>query len=432
MHLVYHLAALHDPSGVVLVSTTPAGWTLPTLVAHDDIAMTRVFTLARDVLPVAATVRCVVRWQMHATARSADATLVMDLVAAPDPGDDRFAPFLSLLTRPPLMRYQAEALHELATRNRADPRAVFLEPHWIETITDWVARVTGHQPRDLVRTIEILRAEPSRVVVTFLADAEPLHFKADNRTPFVEALVTRFIATRVDGVVAPTHALDIERGWQLTRHVEGAPLDADCWPAHLAALEAWLGLQRALAPCEKELTALGVQTLTPDRLRAAVAGALRDLEHEGGHADEATRAIERVDALLASPLVVDMPPLVLHFDLAPRNVLWHRGRAVFLDLDTLHIGPSVVAGELMGRRMKGVLSPEQRQQLSQHGARQLLRAVRRSDLEPHLHEVAPLADVCLLAWRREQLWNDEAAARDPVARLHTSTCLTRDFLARLS
>jgi GAF domain-containing protein len=81
--------------------------------------------------------------------------------------------------------------------------------------------------------------------------------------------------------------------------------------------------------------------------------------------------------------------------------------------------------------MKGVLSLEQRQQLSRHFARRLLRAIQRTDLEPHLHEVAPLADLCLLAWRREQLWNDDTAARDPVARLHTSTSLTRDFLARL-
>jgi hypothetical protein len=159
--------------------------------------------------------------------------------------------------------------------------------------------------------------------------------------------------------------------------------------------------------------------------------ALGDLGHEHGAAGEAERVIARVDALLASPLVVDVPLLLLHFDLAPRNVLWHRHRASFLDLDTLHIGPAIIAGELMGRRMKGVLSIEQRQQLSHHAALGVSRAIGRSDLEPHLHHVSALADLCLLAYRRDQLCGAAAPPIEPRIRRQTSTSLARDFLVRV-
>jgi hypothetical protein len=434
MHTVYHVAAVHEATNRWLATVTPAGWLLPTLVAREDVPMAQLFVRAVGHVPIHAAPRCLARPEVDPLAGSANITIVIDIdsdslsiaeSAALIAGGD-------LIAGTPILAYQADTVRWLTAQAQQTARPVPLGPGWIRDVAAWVAHAAGFETALVLDAAQILRADEESAVVRFCPAGEPLYFKGRTRPPFVEALAGRLLAARTPGLVAPIHAFDAERGWQLTAHVDGLPLEASCWPAHLIAADDWRRLQLALEPFETELVALGVPQLTPALLRAAVVDALDAVSGELPPHLSTDRALEGADTLLASPLVVETPPLLLHFDAAPRNILWDGQRAVFLDLDSLHVGPGLVAGELMSRRMKGVLSPDQRRQLTRHAARSLLRATGRSELEPYLTDVPALTDLCLLAMRRSALRHADHASVDARARAYTWRRNAQDFVARLA
>jgi hypothetical protein len=434
MHTVYHVAAVHEATNRWLAAVTPAGWVLPTLVAREDVPMARLFALAVGHVAIRAAPRCLARPEVDPLAGSANITIVIDIdsdslltaeSAALIAGGD-------LIAGTPMLAYQADTVRWLTAQAQQAARPAPLGPGWIRDVAAWVADVAGFETARVLTTAQILRADEESAVVQFCPAGERLYFKGRTRPPFVEALAGRLLAAHAPGLVAPIRAFDSARGWQLTAHVDGVPLEASCWPAHLMAADDWRRLQQALEPFETELVAMGVPRLTPALLRAAVVDALEAVSGDLPPHLSIGRALERVDTLLAGPLVVETPPLLLHFDAAPRNILWNGQRAVFLDLDSLHVGSGLVAGELMSRRMKGVLAPDQRQQLTRHATRSLLRAIGRSELEPLLAVVPALTDLCLLAMRRSALWPADRSSVDLRARAYTWRRNAQDFVARLA
>jgi hypothetical protein len=419
MHTVYHVAALHEATRRIVAALTPAGWMLPTLVARDDIPMARLFELAGAAVPIPTAPRCVARIALDVAAGSANAVVVLDIgprhggvaeTAARVAGiSSHIAETPSLVAisdlrhRRAVLGWQADTVRWLASQADDEARPAPLHPFWLHDVAAWVAAATGHRIDHVLDSARVLRADEESAVVRFCPAGAPLYFKARVHPPFVEAHASDLIAARIMGLVAPTRVFDPERRWRLADHVDGVPLDARCWPAQLAASDDWLRLQCAMQPDAEELATLGVPHLTSQTLRDGILDALDTVSSETPPTLPSDRVLERVDTLLTSPFVCQAPSMLLHFDAAPRNILWTSRSAVFLDLDSLHLGPGVIAGELMSRRMKGVLADDQRMALAQHSARAWCRAIGRPDLESYLSAIPPLTDVCLLAVRRAQL-----------------------------
>lgn len=426
-HSVCHVVAIHEPTGRVLASQTPAGWLLPTFTAHVAVGQPRLFARAAAVSPFETTPRCLASARLDPAAASSDVAIVVDIETAPGATDPRVLSHAHLLSGRAVLDYQAEVV-QLVVQHPAS--IAFLQRHWMDGVATWVAAAVGDDARAIRRSGEIYRAEPHRAVVAFDVGGERLHFKGDARQSFIEPLVTRFIAERSEAAVAPTRAFDARRGWWLTGHVDGAPLGAEAWPAHLTACDAWRGLQRALQPSHAALEALGVPRITPARVRAAVARALSEAPRSTASPTE-SEVSTRCEAVLASP-VAGLPELVVHTDAAPRNLLWDGRRVAFLDLDALRLGFGAIAGELIARRMRHVLAPPQRARLADHAFRSLLGDLGQSHLWRHRAGVPALADLFLLTDRLERLASPDFAGEREASLRHLRQQLAADFLSRVS
>jgi hypothetical protein len=429
MLTICHVLAVHEPTDRVLATLTPLGWLLPTMISPDIATSGSLLARATTVLSVPARPRCQANLQIDRASGSANVTLVVD-VTPTEADDQRLVPVAALRDTSPVVSYQASAL-PLLPPHSGRYRSAFLEPDWIRGVADWVASVTGEAVTDLLEGATVHRAEIDRAVVEFETCGGRWHFKGDMQRPFVEALVTRHVAAQLENAVVPTKAFDETRGWWLTSHVEGVPLHGNCWPAHLNAVATWSRLQHDVRSSHDGLSAFGVPTLSLPDLDAAATDALDTIAAELRATTRAVMA-ERISMLLKSRLAGGGPQGLLHFDAAARNVLWNGHAAVFLDLESLCIGPAVIAGELMARRMRTELSIEQRQAMARAGASAALRLAGDSGLEGELWRLPALTDLCLLAVRRRS--RQVAAASDPTdpSAQYSWRHVARDFAARVS
>ena len=364
---------------------------------------------------------------MDPVVESGDLTVIVDLVDVPDPGDTRLVPIARLLSSACLVPYQCAAIRLVHPGNRE--RSVFLHPHWLQEVRQWVGDMSG---RTLTSGdgIDVHRAEEHRAVITFHTMRGTVHFKGASAQPFVEALATQLVARHIGGVVATTRAFDDGRGWWLMEHLEGEPLGATCWPVHLAVPAAWIQVQLAVRAHHGNLRMIGVPALDPQALRSAAALALQVAPASGRLGPAAGPVLDHVDDLLAAPMVRDLPSLALHCDAAPRNVLWNGARVAFLDLESVCLGPALVAGELLARRMRDVLSAERVHLLREHAARSTLDALGRVDLAVDLPVLTALTDLCLLAIRRSRIFDVRLDTQDAV-RAYTWRQVAGDFVSRL-
>lgn len=415
----WHVAAIDASSDRVVASRTPVGWLLPTLVAPDHASQADIFAAVGARLQWPSAPRCLARLQVDTSAESADVLVVVDVDApAADPAFVRIA---GLLDSPAIVSYQRDALRFLDSHQHRPTRAgFFLRPRWLTEVVDWMALVSGWPQGALARSAVVHRADEDGAVVR-AQGGEWLHFKGWSRDPLVEARATLAIAGRDASLVPQVLALDLERGWLLTRHVEGVPLDGSLWPAHLAASDAWLRVQQLLHPLEHDLVAFGTPRLTRDAMRAAASDAA-DAIVERPSPQPCRTTLRRVESLIASLLTDTGLDRALHFDAAPRNILWTGASAVFLDLDALWLGPGIVAGELLARKMTRALSPERRHALREYAMQAFCNAEGRRDLHAHAGDIGALTDLCLLTVKRSQLTDAHAA---------TWQRLAHDFFARL-
>lgn len=433
MQVVYHVLAVDEPSQQVAATITPIGWLLPTVLDADDVAPARLVLRIEAMLASRVRLRCITGLRVAPQAGAADATVLVDLVDPPRDDDPGLVGIATLVDGRGLLAYQANlprlVRHGAGTEHEGSP---FMQSRWIGDVAGWIAAVTGHDAGSLIGRAQIHRAEAEGAVVSFRAGAELLHFKGSTRAPFTEALVTQAIERRLPALVAPTIAFDRGRGWWLTRHVEGLPIETRHWPAHLIAANEWARLQLATAEETAALIATaGVPRLDATTLYTAAVAAL-DVVDIASSTVSIAHVQAAVTARLSGPLVRNVPLLALHFDAAPRNVLWNGDRAVFLDLEALAVGPGAVAGELMRRRMALALSPAAGRRLAVRAAAAVFRAIRRPDLIGQLDGLSALTDLCLLALRRHQLFGPHAASLDEATRRYTWRCLAADFVSRAS
>jgi hypothetical protein len=279
-------------------------------------------------------------------------------------------------------------------------------------------------------TVDLYRASERRTVAAFTVGDETLHFKANVAEPFTEAHLTQIAAQAFPAGIAPTRAFDVERGWWLSEHVDGVPLTANHWPMHLKAVDVWIALQLALSRHHPSLLSAGVIRLDRERLMRVAVETLSaaDDRHADGHF--VARIAPRVRKLLAFPCCDSVHEGLLHFDAAGRNILLTDRGIVFIDLETACLGPSVICGELLVRKMKRELTLTQCAELSAHAAK----ATRASDGAdpPTDGQVAALTDLCLLAFHHAVFTGDEHGAIDPHSPRFAWARVAADFLDRVN
>ncbi len=411
---------------------TSAGWLLPTVAFPAEMSQGSMLAKACAALPIPAVPRCLIYPRGDRTATSVDYLLIADVVRN-----------TSTLSRGPFQMIDWGLLHEQAAVvpyqqaawNRLqydeNSRCLALRPFWVREVVAWIGELGLVNSTSPLHKIVIYRATAQRAVVSAVVGDRMLHFKADTAQPFVDAEVTQLVAAVRPALTVPTRAFDSRRGWWLTDHVEGVPLRGDLWPAHIQTAEAWCDLQRSLQGHDQALESTGVTRLSREVLIAAAHRAC-DAVDAGRDDRQFTTTMNRVQRLLDVPTFRASPQGLLHFDAAGRNILWTPDGSVFLDLESACIGPVIICGELMGRRMKEELTLVQRAELSTRGA---TAALRHSDAPPLTHSpehISALTDLCLLADHQRRQQAEAHIAIDESSLEYAWQRVSRDFLNRVN
>jgi hypothetical protein len=430
---ICHIAAVDHRSNRIAAALTRAGWLLPTIAFSVETSQESILMQASAALSTAVIPRCLAFPRVDRTASSRDTLLIADVsprISAVANDSFHMVDREILNRTAALVPYQRSALHLLASRGHPDGLA--LKPLWLRDVIAWLSDLglTDSSIAPLLET-RLYRATEQRVVAAMTACGRTFHFKAETARPFVEAELTQLMSAVRPDLVAPTLAFDRNRGWWLTLHVDGAPLDAPHWPTHLEALAAWVSLQRSLRDHQGALQSIGVVRLDRERLLAATRDAVSaDSEDTSPHT-RARPPLDRVHRLLDARMYRDTSEGLLHFDAASRNILLTDRGCIFLDLESAYLGPSIICGELFMRRMKRELPAVQRTELSRAGAA-AVGCDPTAQREPLLlGRISALTDLCLLAYHHHALSNRLHASFDEDTPRHAWRRLSRDFLLRV-
>lgn len=431
MRVACHIAAVDGQTNQIAVNATPHGWLLP--VAFFDTTTSQQLVVLRGMasLPFPAVPRCLALPHIDTSSESLDYTLIVDVLDRGSSGSYSWVSPHNLIPECAIVAYQRRGIELLRAQTAARPSTV--EPLWLATVTAWVDKVRERAAVPSLYRVWLHRATAERAVVRFTRDDEVLHFKTETGSVFREAEWTQFIGRRHPSLVAPTLAFDAERLWWLTGHVTGVPLDGSLWPAQLQAIDVWSALQADLISDEAKLLSLGVPHLTRDALLGVADDAISTVARTTPICDiTPSDTLARVRLLLDRDICALPPSAVLHLDAASRNILWNGTAPVFLDLDDLYLGPAVVQGELMARRMRTTLSPEQRSTLSTSGAVRALLHLGHPALVSDLSCVPALADLCLLAYRSAGRHAPPMRSVDHDSLLFSWSHVARDFVRRVA
>ena len=220
---------------------------------------------------------------------------------------------------------------------------VVSSPAWRAEAEDWVRAQVAESGSRVVGDITQPRVRPWSTQLVVPTDAGRLWFKANCRSLAFEPAVHRTLARLDPGEVDEPFAVDVDRGWILTRD-RGATLG----DSHEATLDDWRAvvavaarLQRRLAAHGPELLAAGLPDRSPHTVPARYAeqiDALAALPREHpSHLDESTvgrlrSASGLVDDAVATILASPVPTASLqHGDLHPGNVFAVEGRLRVFD-----------------------------------------------------------------------------------------------------
>jgi hypothetical protein len=171
------------------------------------------------------------------------------------------------------------------------------------------------------------RLRPWSQVAKITTDTEPVWLKVNLGDTLYEAGLLRLLGTLVPVHVMVPLAVDAERGWSLTPHGgvtlrESHPtFDPTVWERLLAE---YAQLQRALTPHVRDLLAVGVPDLPPEKLPDHLAALSVDLPEIRAQQQS---FIEECTELTASGI----PSTLQHDDLHDNNVFAASGKFAFFD-----------------------------------------------------------------------------------------------------
>jgi hypothetical protein len=225
-----------------------------------------------------------------------------------------------------------------ATRERyAD--LLWAQPDWLLSARAWIeqhARIAGE--------IEQIHLVPWSTVLRVPAVDGELFFKAASISGTFEPALTLMLAERVPERIAEPVAVELERGWMLTRsagtrlrELVHSAADLHHWTT---LLPAYAALQIELAPEVDELLRLGVPDRRLARIPALLADLLEDTDAlmvdlpDGLTSEELARMrkeLPEIAKLCAELAGFGIPETLQHDDFHDGNVFVRDGRHVFFD-----------------------------------------------------------------------------------------------------
>ena len=213
------------------------------------------------------------------------------------------------------------------------------QPGWLLSARAWIeqhVRITGE--------LEQVHLVPWSTVLRVPTPDGDLFFKAASISGTFEPALTLLLAERRPDRIAEPVAVDLDRGWMLTRaagirlrELMHSAADLHHWET---LLPEYAELQIELAPKVDELLGLGVPDRRLSRIPELLADLLRDTDAlmldlpDGLTSDELARmraempAIEAMGAQLAG---FGIPETIQHDDFNDGNVFVRDGRHVFFD-----------------------------------------------------------------------------------------------------
>jgi hypothetical protein len=213
------------------------------------------------------------------------------------------------------------------------------QPGWLLQARAWIelhARVTGE--------LEQVHLRPWSTVLRVPTADGDLYFKAASISGAFEPALTVLLAERRPGRIAAPVAVDLDRGWMLTRdagtrlrELLHSAADLHHWAT---LLPAYAELQIELAQEVEELLGLGVPDRRLSRICELLAALLEDTEAlmldlpDGLTSEELTRMREELPAIAAMCAELagfGVPETIQHDDFNDGNVFVRDGRHVFFD-----------------------------------------------------------------------------------------------------
>lgn len=175
---------------------------------------------------------------------------------------------------------------------------------------------------------------PWSSAVRFGSDAGSLWFKVNAAGTRHEGALVGALSRLEPGLVPDVIAVDVERGWSLTRDAGPvmrsiAPPD-ELWPSWEDLLARYAEAQLRLAAHTAELLATGTQEVSPGTLPGQIRALVDELAEippdEGGLAaaeEQRLRALlETYDGWCAELAASGIPPSIQHDDLHSGNICW--------------------------------------------------------------------------------------------------------------
>jgi hypothetical protein len=213
------------------------------------------------------------------------------------------------------------------------------QPEWLAQATTWVAdrvAITGE--------VEQVHLVPWSTVLRMPTAEGDLYLKAASVSGTFEPALTVLLAERFPDRIAEPVAIDVERGWMLTREA-GTRLreqmqsaaDLHHWET---LLPAYADLQIQLSSNADELLALGVPDTRLSAIPSLLEGLLDDPEAlmldlpDGLTSDELSQLRERlpeIGAMCHELTDYGIPETLQHDDFNDGNVFVRDGRHVFFD-----------------------------------------------------------------------------------------------------
>ena len=216
------------------------------------------------------------------------------------------------------------------------------QPEWLAVARSWIEAQIG--TRAITGELEQVHLVPWSTVLRVPTGEDDLFFKAASMSGTFEPALTMLLAKHWPDRIAEPVAVDLDRGWMLTRDA-GTRLreqihsaaDLHRWEA---VLPAYAELQIGLAPRAGELLALGVPDRRLARIPVLLAELLDDREAlmldlpDGLTPQELDRMREempRIAAMCVELAAAAIPETLQHDDLHDGNVFLRKAQYVFFD-----------------------------------------------------------------------------------------------------
>lgn len=200
--------------------------------------------------------------------------------------------------------------------------------------TAWVTAAAGSAGTRLTGEREQPHLRPWSSAIRYGAEPDDLWFKVNGRGTRHEGALVGVLGRLEPSLVPPVLAVDVDRGWSLTRDagpvMRSVAAPEDLWDAWTRVLVRYGEAQLRLAAHVEQIRSTGLEDTSPARLPGhlrELLGELADVPPDAGgvEAEELRRfeaCLPEYDEWCAELAASDLPLSVQHDDLHSSNICW--------------------------------------------------------------------------------------------------------------